>query len=91
MLRTLSASIEVLGRVASTALRLSLKKVQNLDWDDVADNPEPLEKHIRAVFNEGAVVLIDIMNKNICREFGLKYVEGQSLVAYVKEAYASGT
>jgi hypothetical protein len=80
----------VLGRVASTALRLSFKKVQKSDWDIVADEPEILEKHVRAVFSSGAVVFIDIINKNICKEFGLQYVEGMGLAACAREALSAG-
>jgi hypothetical protein len=90
MLQTIDDSLEVLGRVASTAFRLSYKKVQNADWQSIADDPEPLERHIHAVFSGGSVVLIDIINRNICREFGLQFVEGRSLVSYVKEGLASG-
>jgi hypothetical protein len=89
MLQTIDSSLEVLGRVASTALRLSFKKVQRLEWQSVAEDPEPLERHIRAVFSSGAVVLIDIINKNICREYGLSFSEGASLAEYVREALAS--
>jgi hypothetical protein len=80
----------VLGRVASTALRLSFKKVQKSDWSIVADEPELLERHVRAVFSSGSVVFIDIINKNICKEFGLDYAEGMGLAACVKEAMSSG-
>ena len=80
----------MLGRVASTALRLSYKKVQKSDWDSVADEPELLEKHVRAVFSSGAVVFIDIINKNICKEFGLQYADGTGLADCVKEALSSG-
>jgi hypothetical protein len=80
----------VLGRVASTALRLSFKKVQKSDWSIIADDPELLEKHIRAVFGSGSVIFIDIINKNICREFGLQYAEGMGLAVCVKEAISSG-
>ncbi len=76
--------------MASTALRLSFKKVQNANWNGVVDDPELLEKHIRAVFSGGSVVFIDIINKNICREFGLQYAEGMGLAACVKEAISSG-
>ena len=90
LLLTIDTSLEVLGRVASTALRLSFKKVQDSDWNSIVDDPDPLEKHIRAVFSSGAVVFIDIINKNICREFGLQYSEGMGLAACVKEAISSG-
>jgi hypothetical protein len=82
--------LEVLGRVASTALRLSFKRVQKSDWGVVADEPELLEKHIRAVFSTGAVVFIDIINKNICKEFSLQYVDGMGFAACVKEALSKG-
>jgi hypothetical protein len=90
MLLTIDSSLEVLGRVASTALRLSYKKVQKTDWNSIVDDPELLEKHIRAVFSSGSVVFIDIINKNICREFGLQYAEGMGLAACVKGAISSG-
>jgi hypothetical protein len=88
LLAAVDGSIEVLGRVASTAFRYSFKTVQKRNWESVADDPEPLERHIHAVFSSSADVLIEIMNKNLCREFGLKYVEGRRLADYVREALA---
>ncbi len=82
--------MEVLGHVASTALRHSFKKVQKVDWESIADDPEPFERHIRAVFSGGSTVFIDIINKNICREFSLKYAEGRSLSDCMREALAAG-
>jgi hypothetical protein len=90
MLLTIDLSLEVLGRVASTALRLSFKKVQKVGWESIVDDPEPLERHIKAVFSNGSVVLIDIINKNVCNEFGLPYTEGRGLVDCLKEALAAG-
>jgi hypothetical protein len=82
--------MEVLGHVASTALRHSFKKVQRVEWQSIADDPEPFERHVRAVFSSGANVFIDIINKNICREFSLPYSEGKGLTECVKEALAAG-
>lgn len=76
--------------MASTALRLSFKKVQKSEWSSIVDDPELLEKHIRAVFSGGSVVFIDIVNRNICREFGLPYAEGMGLADCVKRAISSG-
>ena len=90
LLSTVDASMEVLGHVASTALRHSFKKVQRVEWQSIVDDPEPFERHIRAVFSSGATVFIDIMNKNICREFNLPYADGRSLVDCVKQALESG-
>ncbi len=90
LLITIDNSLEVLGRVASTALRLSFKKIQKTEWQSVVEDPEPFERHVRAVFSGGAAVFIDIINKNICKEFGLEFSEGKGLSEYIREALASG-
>lgn len=76
----------MLGSVASTAFKHSFKQVQKREWDTVVDDPLPLERHVRAVFAGGAGIVLDIMNRNICREFHLNFSEGHSLSDYVKEA-----
>ena len=90
MLQTIDDSLEVLGRVASTALRLSYRRVQNVEWQSIVSDPDPFERHIRGVFSSGSVVLIDIINKNICKEFGLEYAEGKGLADCVRDALANG-
>jgi len=90
LLQTIDGSLEVLGRVASTALRLSYRRLQNVEWQSIVDDPDPFERHIRGVFSSGAVVLIDIINKNICREFGLQYSEGRGLADCIRDALENG-
>ena len=85
-MNVIDSSLAVLGGVASAAFRFSFKFVEKKDWPSIVDDTEPLEKHLKAVFSGGSSILIEILCKNICREFSLEYKEGMSLTDYAKEA-----
>jgi len=85
LLTVIDASAEVMGKIAATAFRFSFKNVQKKEWESVVDNAGLLESHIRAVFGAGGEVLLQIMSKNICREFNLEYLESRSLTEYVND------